>query len=126
MARVAHILKHFETLERHFDWLVDGSGLVSAAVKKNFIKEVGNLDAYLRSLQREDVNDILNDAAQKDSKFPESGNTCTWIGIFRAAELVWRSTKDFALFRMEEEGLRGSSPQIVVKEWNRYVHMIII
>lgn len=117
MARIAPLLKDFEHLEKQFNWLIDGS--ISEEVTKNLLKEVGNLDEYLRSLQRTDLNTILDEYVEKDHKYPESGRTCSWIGVFRAAEMLWGTSKDFSIFRLEEEGVKGSSPQIIVKEWNR-------
>lgn len=117
MAKVAPILRKFEDLERHFDWLIDGS--ISDVVSKNLVKELNHLNLYLRTLGREDLVTILNEAVKRSRHFPESGNTSSWVGMLRAAEKLWRTTDDYALFRMEEEGVIGASPQIIVIEWNR-------
>jgi hypothetical protein len=114
----APLLKDFEKLEKHFEWVVEGN--VKELVERKLGKELRLLEQYLLSKGQENLNAIITTYARdcEDHVF-ESGATYRWIGILRAAEQHWKTTPQPALFRTELEGISGSSPQLIVKTLDR-------
>ncbi len=111
-------LKNFEQLEKHFEWLVDGN--ISHLINKNLSKELRYLEMYLLHNNHQEVTSTIQRAALDSQElYYESGDTFYWVGILRAAEMMWKTTEEPALFRTEEEGINGSSPHIIVKGCNR-------
>lgn len=118
LATVAPHLKNFEQLEKHFEWLVDGN--ISHLINKNLSKELRYLEMYLLHNNHQEVTSTIQRAALDSQElYYESGDTFYWVGILRAAEMMWKTTEEPALFRTEEEGINGSSPHIIVKGCNR-------
>lgn len=84
-------------------------------------KELRLLEQFLLHQGKEDVTDIIRTfGSDCDLHVHESGSTYRWIGILRAAEMHWKTTPHFSLFRTELEGINGSSPQIIFKTQDRY------
>lgn len=81
-----------------------------------------NLEKYLRDTDDQEIITMIDDGAEEGRlMYPESGETYKWVSVLRAADVHW-GPKDtgISLCRMQEEGLAGDSPQIVVKCKNRY------
>jgi hypothetical protein len=119
LGATASLLKDYELLEKHFEWVMGGS--IRRLVKQNLYKELQFLEKYLRDLGRTDITAVLNEAIEKgETDYYEFGETFRWVGVLRAAQQVWTTTdNEHPLFRMESEGVSSMSPQILVKAWNR-------
>lgn len=85
-------------------------------------RELRLLEHFLLHLRKESVtNTIAQFASDCDLHVDESGSTYRWLGILRGAELHWKTSQDFSLFRTELDGIDGASPQIIFKTQDRYV-----
>jgi hypothetical protein len=85
------------------------------------VKELRLLEQYLLRQGKESVTNIITSySSDCDLYVDESGSTYRWVGILRAAEMHWRTTADYSLFRTELEGINGVSPQIIFKTQDRY------
>jgi len=80
------------------------------------------MERYLRDTGDAAIVSVINDGIEEGQLFySESGDTYKWVSILRAAELHFASKENdsLSLFRMREEGLKGESPQILVRGRDR-------
>jgi hypothetical protein len=111
-------LADYTILEYHFEWLCDGS--IKKLVEANLARELRYLEMYLLNINTEAITDIIRTYAKDgDQQVYESGATYRWVGVLRAAEKLWKTTDEYALFRTELEGINGASPQLVFKTQDR-------
>jgi hypothetical protein len=84
------------------------------------VKEVTLLEDYLRDLNNTEIIKIMDNGAEMGQIFyPESGDTFKWTSILRAADVLWNGNSQFGFIRLGEEGIAGTSPQIIVNCINR-------
>jgi hypothetical protein len=118
LKKSAFLLTDYAILEKHFQWIIDGS--IKVSVEKNLARELKFLKKYLLSLEREDLASIISEYATASQHLvDESGSTYQWVGVLRAAEHFWKTSDEHPLFRTELEGISGSSPQILFMTRNR-------
>jgi hypothetical protein len=111
-------LRDFVILQSQFEWICDGS--IKEVVQEKFSKEIRLLEQYLLSLGQESLTNIIRVyTSDCDLQVDRSGSTYKWVGILRAAEMHWKTTQEFALFRTELEGINGPDPQLVFKIQDR-------
>lgn len=83
---------------------------------------MANLEKFLRDTDNQEIISMIDDGAEEGRLlYADSGETYKWVAVLRAADVYW-GPKDagISLCRMQEEGLAGDAPQIVVKCRNRY------
>ncbi len=85
------------------------------------------MEDYLRSLDNKEISEIIDNGAEMgDNFYPDSGDVFKWVSVLRAADYLWSNDSKFGFVRLAEEGVFGTSPQIIVTCWNRLVFLKVL
>jgi hypothetical protein len=108
-------LANIDTLRLHFNWLCDGG--ISHLVQENLVREIDNMELYLRSEGRADVVKELDEwCTDCDTYYAaESGQLYKLVGVLRAADMFWNPAGKPVLFHKHGDFLEGDSPRIIVR-----------